>query len=305
MPRFAELGTYVLMSACLFAGAALCTVHVSSDSIAQEAGVWQPLARITVEKLPPAPLFAALSRVRYDSRAAQPSRSRPGPALEHVESGRMELEATGGLTVLRGPPGTASQPEIINQGTLVTLSPGDSIFIAGGTAVSVRNAGEEPGNALIVEISSADDKGQELTNPVPIQGVTTQPLASAVATAVTTDQAVIELGRLTLAVGAKISSESAPGVVGPRAGPELVAIESGTFGLKVSTGEVDVFPEGKSTLGTDGKDRGQIARLLTDITLGPGDAMLGQAGTSDLMWNTGKIPAAAILVRFVPAKAQP
>jgi hypothetical protein len=249
-------------------------------------------------------VFVALTRVTYDARAAQPSHSRPGPVLEYVESGRMELEATGGLTILRGQPDISSQPATIEQGTLVTLSPGDAVFIAGGTGSSARNPGEEPTNVLIAEIGSVDDNGQAPAYPV-AQGVATQPLASAVATAVPTDRALIELGRMTLGPGAKVSSESSPGVVGPQAGPELAAIESGTFGLKISTGQVDLFPEGKSTLGTEKKGRGQMARLLTDIPLGPGDAILGQAGTSDLVWNTGKIPAAAILVRLLPAKRQP
>jgi quercetin dioxygenase-like cupin family protein len=287
----------------LFAGAVLCIVQISSDAKA-EGVVWQPLARITVEKLPPAPVFIALTRVTYDTGAAQPSQSRPGPVLEYVESGRITWEATGGLTVLRGRPGTASQPEAIDHGTPVTLSPGDSVFIPGGTVTSARNPGEEPANVLIAEIGSLEDKGQVPTYPI-VKGVATQPLASAVASAVTADQAVIELGRVTLGPGGKVSSESAPGVVGARAGPELAAIESGTFGLKVSTGQVDLFPEGKSTLGTERKGRGEMARLLTEIPLGPGDAMLGQAGTSDVVWNTGKIPAAALLVRLLPAKKEP
>jgi mannose-6-phosphate isomerase-like protein (cupin superfamily) len=303
MPRFAELRFYLPVTAGLFAGIALCALQISSDLKADEVA-WQPLARITIEKLPAAPMYVALTRVTYDSRAAQPSQSRPGSVLEYVESGRMELEATGDLTVLRGPPGTTSQRETIDQGTSITLSPGDSIFIAGGTSASARNPGEEPANVLMAEISSTDDNGQAPGNPVPVKGVAIQPLASAVATAVSTYPALIELGRLTLAVGAKLSSESAPGVAGALAGPELAAVESGTFGLKVSNGQVELFPEGKSTLGTDRKGRGQIARLLTEITLRPGDAMMGQAGTSDVVWNTGKIPAAAILVRFLPAKAQ-
>jgi quercetin dioxygenase-like cupin family protein len=235
----------------------LCTVQISAGAKA-EGVVWQPLARITVEKLPPAPVFIALTRVTYDTGAAQPSQSRPGPVLEYVESGRMELEARGGLTVLRGRPDTAGQPETIDQGTPVTLGPGDSVFIAGGTGTSARNPGEEPADVLIAEIGSVDDKGQAPAYPV-VQGLATQPLASAVATAVPTDRAIIELGRMTLGPGAKISSESAPGVVGARAGPELAAIESGTFGLKVSTGNVDLFPEGKSTLGTERKGRGEMA----------------------------------------------
>jgi hypothetical protein len=85
----------------------------------------------------------------------------------------------------------------------------------------------------------------------------------------------------------------------------MAAVESGTFGLKVSTGEVELFPQGRSTLGTERKGRGQMARLLTEIALRPRDAMLGQAGTSDMVWNAGKVPAAAILVRFLPAKSQP
>jgi mannose-6-phosphate isomerase-like protein (cupin superfamily) len=303
MPHFADLGFYRLLSTCLFAGAVLCIVQISSD-LKAEGVAWQPLARFTVDKLPPAPMVVALTRTTYDTRAVQPSQSRPGPVLEYVESGRIQWEATGTLSVVRGRPGTASQPEAIDQGTPVTLSPGDSIFIPAGTATSARNPGEEPANVLIAEIGSLEDKGQVPAYPI-VAGVATQPLASAVATAIPTDQAVIELGRITLGPGAKLSSESGPGVVGPSAGPALAAIESGTFGLKVSTGQVDLFPEGKSTLGTERKGRGETARLLTDVPLGPGDAILGQAGTSDLIWNTGKIPAAAILVRFLPTKNQP
>jgi len=224
--------------------------------------------------------------------------------LQYVETGRLELQATGGLMVLQGPLGTSSEPKTIDQGTLVTLSPGESVFIPEGTGATARNPGEEPANVLVAEIGSVDGNGQAPTYPV-VQGVATQPLASAVATAVRTDRALIELGRLTLGVGAKLSSESAPGVVGARAGPEMAIVESCTFGLKVSTGEVDLFPEGKSTLGTERKGRGQVARLLTEFTLKPRDAILGQAGSLDVAWNAGKIPAAAILVRFLPVKMQP
>src|SRR4029453_17216483 len=128
MPHFSDLGFYRSLSTCLFAGAVLCTVQISSD-LKAEGVAWQPLARFTVDELPPAPMFVALTRVTYDSRAAQPSQSRPGSVLEYVESGRMELEATGDLTVLRGPPGTTSQRETIDQGTSITLSPGGLILL--------------------------------------------------------------------------------------------------------------------------------------------------------------------------------
>jgi quercetin dioxygenase-like cupin family protein len=304
MPRFAELGICLSLTVHLVTGATLLTMQTCSDSQAEEAA-WQPLARFSVEKLPPAPMFVALTRVTYDTGAVQPSQSRPGPVVEYVETGRIELEATGPVAVLRGPPDTAKRQETIDQGTPVTLSPGDSIFIAGGTGTSARNPGEEPANVLVTEIGQAEDKGQAPATPVAVKGIATQSLASAVATAVPTDPAVIELGRLTLGPGAKVSSESKPGVVGPQAGPEMAIVESGTFGLKVSTGEVELFPQGRSTLGTERKGRGQMARLLTEIALRPRDAMLGQAGTSDMVWNAGKVPAAAILVRFLPAKRQP
>jgi len=210
-----------------------------------------------------------------------------------------------GVTVLRGPPDAAKRQETIDQGTPVMLGPGDSVFIAGGTAASPRNPGEEPANVLVAEIGSAEDNRQAPAAPVPVKGIAAQSLASAVATTVPAAPVVIELGRLTLAPGAKISSESRPGVVGPQAGPELTAVESGTFGLKVSTGEVELFPQGRSTLGTERKGRGQMAPLLTETALRPRDAMLGQSGASDMMWNAGKVPAAAILIRFLPVKKQP
>ena len=73
----------------------------------------------------------------------------------------------------------------------------------------------------------------------------------------------------------------------------------------LSTGEVELFPQGRSTLGTERKGRGQMAPLLTETALRPRDAMLGQSGASDMMWNAGKVPAAAILIRFLPVKKQP
>jgi hypothetical protein len=304
MPRFAELGMSLCFAAHLAAGAAVLAIQMSSDARAEEAA-WEPLARFTVEKSPPAPIFVALTRLTYDTQAVQPSQSRPGPVVEYVETGRIELEAAGGVTVLRGPPDAAKRQETIDQGTPVMLGPGDSVFIAGGTAASPRNPGEEPANVLVAEIGSAEDNRQAPAAPVPVKGIAAQSLASAVATTVPAAPVVIELGRLTLAPGAKISSESRPGVVGPQAGPELTAVESGTFGLKVSTGEVELFPQGRSTLGTERKGRGQMAPLLTETALRPRDAMLGQSGASDMMWNAGKVPAAAILIRFLPVKKQP
>ena len=119
--RFAKLVFYLSLSTRLILGATFSTLL--SSTLKADGVVWQPLARITIDKLPSAPVFIALTRVTYDARAAQPSGSRPGPVLEHVETGRIELQPTGTLTVLSGPPGTASKPETIDQGTPVTLKP--------------------------------------------------------------------------------------------------------------------------------------------------------------------------------------
>src|SRR5438874_2455377 len=76
--HFARL--LLLLGAPLLPGATFFT-QLSSASKA-EGLLWQSLARVTIEKLPPAPVFIAVTRVTYDARAAQPLGSRPGPVLE-------------------------------------------------------------------------------------------------------------------------------------------------------------------------------------------------------------------------------
>jgi hypothetical protein len=262
---------------------------------------------MAVDKLPPAPVSISLTRVTYDAGAGRPAQSRPGPVLEYIESGSLEFESTGVLTVLRGPPsaqGSPSHQESTDPATLVIVNSGDSVFIAGNTEATTRNPGADLANVLVTEIGPADEKASALPNPIGVKGIAVRRLVFAVATTVPTDQAVIEVGRLTLAPGAKISSESAPGVAGSRAGPELVAVESGTFGLNVSAGEIDIFREGNIMLGTEGTGRREIAEPQAEMSLQPGDAILGQAESTDVAWNPGRVPATAILVRLLPAEVQ-
>ncbi len=298
MLRATKLGSVALVGARYLACLTLCVFQISSASNAVEVA-WQPLARMAVERLPSAPVSLAITRITYDAGPIRSRQNWSGPTLGHVESGSLEIEATGTMIIRRGTPDSPGQSETIDPGTLVTVNSGDSVLIAQNTDTNIRNLRAEPANLLVTEISQFDQNVPTAPIPDRVEGMSSIRLAFAVARAIPTDQALIEVGRLTLAPGAKVSSESAPGVAGERAGPEVTVIESGTFGSKVGTGEINIFREGSQTAG-----RGETAPVQRANSLRPGDAMLGQAGSLDVLWNPAKIPATALLIRLLPTKVQ-
>jgi hypothetical protein len=270
-----------------------CIFQVSSASNAVDVG-WQPLARMTVERLPTAPVSLAITRITYDAGPLRSRQNWSGPTLAYVESGSLEIEATGTLIIRRGTPDSPGQSETIDPGTLVTVNPADSVLIAQNTDTNIRNLRAEPAKVLVTEIGQFDQNVPTPANPDRVDGMSSIRLAFALARAAPSEQAVIEVGRLTLAPGAKVSSESAPGVAGERVGPEVTVIESGTFGSKVATGEINIFREG---IQTDG--RGETAPVQRENSLRPGDALLSQTGSLDVLWNPAKIPATALLIRLL------
>ena len=294
-----EPNFHLFRIARFLACAAFCILQLSSASKAVDVA-WQPLARMTVENMPPAPLSLAVTRMTYD---AGPTRSRqnwPGPTLGYVESGSLEIEATAPLAVRRGTPDSSGRSEHLDPRTPVTLNAGDSVFIAQNTDTDIRNLRAEPVNLVVTAIGQVDQNAPPSSNLDKAEGMAKTRLAYALARSVPADPVVIEVGRLTLAPGAKVSSESAPGVAGDRAGPEVTVIDSGTFGSKVGTGEINIF---RKEVPSDG--RGETAPVQRENSLRPGDAMLSQTGSLDVLWNPAKIPATALLVRLRPAKAQP
>jgi hypothetical protein len=262
--------------------------------------VWQPLARMPIESLPVAPVSIVVNRITYDAGPNSSRQSWPGLSVVCVESGSLEIGATGTLTVRRGTPDTPGQSEMIAPGTVARVDAGDSILIAQHADTTIRNTRAEPANVLVAEVAQADQNGTMPFGPDRVEGMSTTRLAFGLARLVPSDRAVIEVGRLTLGSGARVSSESSPGVAGDRAGPEVTVIESGTLGAKVGTGEVKLVRKG---LQTDG--RGEIVPHQTENTLRPGDAMFGQTGSLDVLWNPAKIPATAMVIRLLPAKVQP
>ncbi len=112
----------------------------------------RPLAGGRTTPLPAGPAGVALGRATLEPGAAFSTHALAGPALLAVEAGSVGLEVDNGVAwVTRGSPRSSGDVEA------GWLAAGDGALLRPGTAVAVRNVGDEPLVILVLAIAPATE----------------------------------------------------------------------------------------------------------------------------------------------------
>jgi quercetin dioxygenase-like cupin family protein len=243
--------------------------------------------------LPALPSVVALARLTYAPGAEGDDRALPGPLLLIVEAGSLTVQVTGAAQRL-----PADQATPIVAGTLV-LSAGDRLVLPAATPAVFRNTGSGPVVALAAGVfpttavaSAAVGAGSPLGHPAPgwvedgSPGATVQPLAGGWMVDLTARAAAMELQRLSLPPGARVSLAAA--------GAVALAVETGALTMVSGEGLIWLHhPEG----GDDSLS------LDTEATLLSGDGALLQAGADVALCNAGSSPLQILTLTVAPVTA--
>jgi quercetin dioxygenase-like cupin family protein len=235
--------------------------NAQSDEIDSEL-----LFRIELEagSLPTPPAFVRLLRITLDPGASSPAHTHPGPEFGLIEAGVVTIQVDGPAFVKQRSAEPDDPYEEARQGEPFQLDPGDQIHYPAGTPLTFSNEGEEEVRILSLVIFPAQDGRPPLIDYVgedptedAFNGVTSQILGDAIATAMPSGPSQITIDRITLREG-----QSLPG----SRNPVLFSLVSGDFSFTVSGGVVQV-----SRMREPGPQAG--TERNTDVELRRGDAV--------------------------------
>ncbi|MFL5758932.1 MAG: cupin domain-containing protein [Thermomicrobiales bacterium] len=266
----------------------------------------QILAETTVASLPPSPSVVAFARLTLAKDVVLTDISVPGPELIAVESGVLHVVVAGEEDeaeeveerVRRGGTPVAEAVATPSSGGFAfTLAPGDSIYVPGDVAHTIRNPGQSQAIFLAAAVTPQPASGVAASwppgtaNKLP-RGVTIEPLDVGYATATsTTVPARFAINRLVGVTGKIMPRQQA-------SGPELFVVEDGTLDIEVAEGTVVTRSSGSVNPQTTEANE-SAAPLAVQTTAG--GAVLVQPGTIATLRSGASGPLTALIVTVLLA----
>lgn len=283
----------------------------------------QPLARLLLDRWPPAASITAAARLTITPRQALRGAAFPGPGLMLVEAGALAVRGTGAEQIFRGSGGASAEPPIpLGSGIEVVLGRGDVVAFPSGTdSLSLRNEGTEPAVALAVAwFSSTDNQeapaggpagesgqpgttttmrsaGEGTVAMLPVMdggrvldapGITVTPLGSPErmrAAQLSPGRVMVTLERVMVAQGASLPPL-------PAAGPVLLTVEEGSLGL---------IPIGELAWVRSPAARQEAVIPGSEAVLSGGDTAFWDAGAVALL-RGGETAGVGLLLAIRPAE---
>lgn len=281
-PVIAALAVVALLALAL--GAAIPRATAQANVTTTE------LVRQTVDTLPAAPASVALSRLTLTAGAS--ATVHPAGALTAlvVEGGTVTIPSGVGQVQAAAATAGAATPSAVTPGATTTLTAGDEVVIptAAAADVALHNIGGDAALLLVGQVAA------QSAVPTAGQGVAVAPLSVGVATALPPTPVRVTLNRVTYPAGAAIAASAHPG-------PTLVWVESGTLGLPLQGGQLDVTHATTAGTPTAGAATPAMATPGTEPMLHAGDAAFIHAGTVSAAENPGSSPATILVFALAPA----
>lgn len=252
----------------------------------------EEIAAITVSDLPSSPLFVGLAQVVVPPGVRTATAGTVGPRLLAIEAGTLTVALTERGEVVRaaatsGP--TGGTPVL--GGDEVVLGPGDRLTVAAGGIRELRNDAARSSVFLDAAIfpPGAEPVDASFTTA---EGVSFQLLTGGVVEAIPAGPVVFALRRMRLDEGSAWPSAA-------RVGPAVAYVESGSFDLVPTAGEVRF---GRAA----GAAAASTAGALRPIAVGgtaamtAGAAALTETGSAMAARNARDVPAVILLVEVLP-----
>jgi quercetin dioxygenase-like cupin family protein len=225
--------------ALILTGAGQWTTLKPTDAQSDEIDS-EVLFQIELEagSLPAPPAFVRLLRITLDPGASSPAHTHPGPEFGLIEAGVVSIQVEGPAFVKQRSAEPDDPYEEARQGERFQLDPGDQIHYPAGTPLTFSNEGEEEVRILSLVVFPAQDGRPPLIDYVgddptedAFNGVTSQILGDAIATAMPSGPSRFTIDQISLNEG-----QSLPG----SRNPVLFSLVSGDFNFTVTGGVVQV-----------------------------------------------------------------
>jgi len=238
--------------------------------------VLEPLIRCVFEKIPPSPALLALARFTYETGSFFGPAAGPGPVVFHMDAGKLTFSAEGAVYFKNTAVDRTAEIREVTPGTSFDVTPGDQLLVPGDTPHTARSSGT----------TTAAVMGVAMFPQVPPQqfppGIQFIPLVLGMANALPSPPILVTLDRFTFGPGTSDGRAAS--------GPGLVWVESGSMSAIVSSGNVQ-FSRAASA-GPFSQPE-QVAPG-NPVTLGSGDGLFIQSGSSFTLRNSGTGPATVV-----------
>lgn len=226
----------------------------------------------TAEAWPEAdpPLWASLQRITIDPGEAEEASRVVGDAavLFTIEAGQLMVDASGPVTVTRGPGDEGAAPVTEPAGAAIQLDVNDQLFVPAGVALTRRNEGSQPVTMLELRIAALEQSHRpenvHYLRLISDKVLNTPPAAPA----------VMAVQRLELLPGESLAIGELPGL-------QMLVVESGSLELL-----------GGYQLGN------QTAAGSDTVTAGSGQAHFD---TTTGFANRGSEPVIFLVATIIPA----
>lgn len=255
----------------------------------QAALAVQSLATERVDILKEQAFHVGLSRRAYAAQAFRNDEVATGPIVIVGQAGRLQVTLDGPTTTSAtfthaSRSGRLGEQEVIGAGGMVTLAPNDTIYLQNETHFTSGSDGQAPAEVLVLALTPEPRFGEAHISPPPDDSgtITDENLAWGLFTAAPSAMSV-QIGRLTLGPGAAIPPHDP-------AGPELVAMESGSLEL-IMTREPALISRGPA--------EGATSETVAQLEPGNGAVAPADAGVSYRNASAGVVVMLMVTINYL------